>query len=169
LSLEAGMPVIITISGGPFEFSAAHAGLHDGQFEPLHGHTYIAGLRLHGDAGASGMLTDFRLIKQALREAVAPLRSRTLMPQHPPGGSCRAEDGQVFIECGATRFSFPAAHVTLLPVPNTTTEAIAGWLLSQLLPRLKDEAGLTQVDLTLAEAADTSATVTAVIPPGAPR
>jgi 6-pyruvoyl-tetrahydropterin synthase len=158
------VPVTIEINGAPFEFSAAHAGLHDGQFEPLHGHTYTVGLRLHGDAGTAGMLTDFRMIKQALREAIAPLRRRTLMPQHPPGGSCRVEDGQVFIECGATRFSFPAAHVTLLPIANTATEAIAGWLLSQLLPRLKDEPGLTRVDLTLAEASDTSAIVTAVIP-----
>jgi 6-pyruvoyl-tetrahydropterin synthase len=169
VSLEATVPVTIEISGGPFEFSAAHAGLHDGQFEPLHGHTYITGLRLHGEAGASGMLTDFRLVKQALREVIAPLRRCTLMPQHPPGGSCRVEDGQVFIECGATRFSFPAVHVTLLPVANTTTEAIAAWLLSQLLPCLKDEAGLTRVDLTLAEAADTCATVTAVLPAGPPQ
>jgi 6-pyruvoyl-tetrahydropterin synthase len=125
MSLEAGVPVTIEISGGPFEFSAAHAGLHDGQFEPLHDHIYIAGLRLHGEAGASGMLTGFRLVKQALREVITPLRRRTLMPQHPPGGSCRVEDGQLFIECGATRFSFTAAHVTLLPVASTTTEAIA--------------------------------------------
>ena len=163
------MPVTIEISGGPFEFSAAHAGLHDGQFEPLHGHTYTVGLRLHGDAGAAGMLTDFRVIKQALREAIAPLRRRTLMPQHPPGGSCRVEDGQVFIECGATRFSLPAAHVTLLAVANTATAALAGWLLTQLLSHLKDEPGLTRVDLTLAEASDTSATVTAVIPARVPQ
>jgi 6-pyruvoyl-tetrahydropterin synthase len=163
------VPVTIEISGEPFEFSAAHAGLHDGQFEPLHGHTYTVGLRLHGDANATGMLTDFRVIKQALREAITPLRRRTLMPQHPPGGSCRVEDGQVFIECGATRFSLPAAHVTLLPVANTATEAIAGWLLSQLLSHLKDEPGLTRVDLTLAEASDTSATVTAVIPARVPQ
>jgi 6-pyruvoyl-tetrahydropterin synthase len=161
--------VTIEISGGPFEFSAAHAGLHDGQFEPLHGHTYIAGLRLYGDAGAAGMLVDFRVIKQALREVITPLRRRTLMPQHPPAGSCRVEDGQVFIECGATRFSLPEAHVTLLPVANTATEAIAGWLLSQLLPRLQNEVGLTRVDLTLAEASDTSATVSAVIPALVPR
>ena len=162
------MTVTIEISGGPFEFSAAHAGLHDGQFEPLHGHTYTAGLRLHGEPGAAGMVADFTLIKTALREAIAPLRRRTLMPEHPPGGSCRFEDGQVFIECGPTRFSFPAAHVALLPVANTSTEAIAAWLLAEILPQLAGQAGLTCGELTLAEAADTSATVTAVIPAGRP-
>jgi 6-pyruvoyl-tetrahydropterin synthase len=162
------MPVTITISGGPFHFSAAHAALHDGQFEPLHGHTYTVSLRLHGEPGDSGILTDFRPVKQTLREVIAPLRSRTLMPQHPPGGSCRVEDGQVFLECGAARFSFPAGHVRLLPVPSTSTEAIAGWLLSQLVPRLDSQARLSRVDLTLAESADTSATVTAVLPAGPP-
>ena len=159
------MPVIIEISGGEFQFSAAHCGLHDGQFEPLHGHTYTVGVRLHGDAGEDGMVTDFGLVKKALREVIGPLRRRTLMPQHPPGGSCRTEDGQVFIECGPTRFSFPAAHVTLLPVASTTTEAIAGWLLSQLLPSLQGEPRLTRADLIVAEAADTCATVTAAISP----
>jgi 6-pyruvoyl-tetrahydropterin synthase len=161
--------VTIEIGGCPFEFSAAHAGLHDGQFEPLHGHTYTAGLRLHGDLGAAGMVTDFTLIKKELREAIAPLRRRTLMPEHPPGGSCRFEDGQVLIECGPTRFSFPAGHVALLPVVSTTTEAIAGWLLAQILPHLAGEPGLTSAELTLAEAADTSATVTAALPAGRPQ
>ena len=34
------MPLtVITVGGdGKFAFSAAHAGLHDGEFEPLHGH-----------------------------------------------------------------------------------------------------------------------------------
>jgi 6-pyruvoyl-tetrahydropterin synthase len=116
--------------------------------------------------GACGMVTDFTLIKKALREAIAPLRRRTLMPEHPPGGSCRTEDRQVFIECGPTRFSFPAAHVTLLPIASTTTEAIAAWLLDQILPQLAGQPGLTCAELTLAEAADTSATVTAAIPSG---
>jgi 6-pyruvoyl-tetrahydropterin synthase len=160
--------VTIEISGSPFQFSAAHSGLHDGQFEPLHGHTYTAGLRLHGQPGACEMLTDFTLVKKALREAIAPLRRRTLMPAQPPGGSCRTQDGQVLVECRGTRFSFPAAHVALLPVANTTTEAIAAWLLGQVLPHLADEPGLTCAELTLAEADDTSATITAQIRAGRP-
>jgi 6-pyruvoyl-tetrahydropterin synthase len=156
--------VMIEISGSPYEFAAAHSGLHGGQLEPLHGHTYSVGLRLHGDPGADGMLADFRVIKAALREVIAPLRSRTLMPRQLPGGYCQVEDGQVRIECGGTRLSLPAAHVRLLPVANTSTEAIAGWLLDQLLPRLDDQAGLARAELTLAESVSTAATVSAVIP-----
>jgi 6-pyruvoyl-tetrahydropterin synthase len=36
---------VITVGGdGTFAFCAAHAGLHDGQFEPLHGHSFTVTL-----------------------------------------------------------------------------------------------------------------------------
>ena len=120
---------MITIGGGgTFAFSAAHAGLHDGQFEPLHGHSFTVTLRLHGEPDEAGMVCDFTGAKNALAAAIAPLKRRTLMPAAPPGGRCEREGGQVVIECGDQRYSLPAGDVVLLPVPNTTTEQIAAWL-----------------------------------------
>lgn len=154
------MPAAITIGGtGPFQFSAAHAGLHDGEFEPLHGHTFTVTVRLRGDLDGCGMLADFHAVKKALTGAIGPLRRRTLMPARPSGGRCRTEDGQVFIECGTKRYSLPAGDVTLLPVTNTTTESIAAYLFDQVLPQLRHHPGLLRAELTLAEAADTAATI----------
>lgn len=67
----------IEIGDGPFVFCAAHAGLHDGQFERLHGHTFTVTLRLHGSLGAAGMLTTSRRSRKpsprrSLRCAAAP-------------------------------------------------------------------------------------------------
>lgn len=150
----------ITIGGaGPFIFSAAHTGLHDGAFEPLHGHTFTVTLTLLGELDAAGILADFYLVKKALAEIIAPLRRRTLFPAAPQGGRCWSEDGQVFIECGDKRYSLPGEDVVLLPIVNTTTEAIAAHLLDQAMPYLRDEPGLRRVELTLAEAPDTAATV----------
>jgi 6-pyruvoyl-tetrahydropterin synthase len=161
------MTTMITIGGcGSFVFSAAHAGLHDGQFEPLHGHTFTVTLRLHGDIGETGMLADFRTVKEALTAVVGPLRRRTLMPSQPPGGRCWKEDGQVVIECGAKRYSLPCQDVVLLPVASTTTEAIAAYLLGQLMPSLRGESGLHRAELVLAEAADTAAMVSADVRSG---
>jgi 6-pyruvoyltetrahydropterin/6-carboxytetrahydropterin synthase len=134
-------------------------GLHDGEFEPLHGHTFTVALTLTGELDAAGMVTDFSLVKTALTEVIAPLRRRTLMPTQPPGGSCVAEDGQIFVACGAKRYSFPMSDVVLLPLVNTTTEAIAGYLLDQMLPVLSDQRGVRLVELRLAEAPDTTARV----------
>jgi 6-pyruvoyl-tetrahydropterin synthase len=160
------MPTMIEIGGhGPFSFSAAHSGLHDGEFEPLHGHSFTVTLRLHGEHDDAGMLIDFHVVKKALAKVIAPLRRRTLMPAHPSGGTCVIDGGQVVIECGGKCYSLPAEDVTLLPVPNTTTEALAAYLLDQLLPCLHDEPGLRRVELVLAEAPDTRAVVGADFSP----
>jgi 6-pyruvoyl-tetrahydropterin synthase len=152
---------VITVGGeGKFAFSAAHAGLHDGEFEPLHGHSFAVTVRLHGDPDDAGMICDFGTFKAALAAVIAPLRRRTLMPARPPGGRSWCQDGQAVIECGAKRYALPAGDVVLLPVVNTTTEAIAAWLLRQLMPLL-DAPAVRLVELTLAESSDASVTVTA--------
>jgi 6-pyruvoyltetrahydropterin/6-carboxytetrahydropterin synthase len=153
----------ITIGGdGKFTFCAAHAGLHAGEFEPLHGHSFTVTLRLHGDPDETGMVCDFTGVKEALARAIAPLKRRTLMPATLPGGRCHREVGQVLIACGAKLYSLPADDVVLLPIGNTTTEQIAAWMLDQVLPALAAP-GLRRAELILAEAPDTSATVTALL------
>lgn len=147
----------ITVGGGTFAFSAAHAGLHDGEFETLHGHSFTVTLCLHGTPGGSGMIFDFADVKKALAAAIAPLKRRTLMPASSPACRSHREGSQIVIECGSKVYSLPAGDVTLLPVANTTTEAIAGHLLDQVLPVLSAP-GLHRAELTLAEASDTGAT-----------
>lgn len=155
------MPLtVITVGGdGKFAFSAAHAGLHDGEFEPLHGHSFTVTLRLHGEPDEAGMVCDFTDAKNALAAVIAPLKRRTLMPASLADGPCDRDGGQVVIACGAKLYSLPASDVVLLPVTNTTTEQIAAWLLAELAPALTAP-GLRLAELVLAEALDTSATVT---------
>ncbi len=154
---------MVTIEIGPFVFCAAHMGVHDGRFEALHGHTFTVTLRLAGSLDGAGMLLDFRAVKTAVAEVIAPLRRRTLISKHPPGGSCTVEDGQMVAECGGRRYSLPAADVVLLPVANTSTEALAEHLLGQILPCVGGTAGVERAELMLAEAPDTAAIVTAAV------
>jgi 6-pyruvoyltetrahydropterin/6-carboxytetrahydropterin synthase len=154
------LTTMIEISGGPFVFSAAHAGLHGGEFEPLHGHTFTLTVRLRGDIDQDGMVADFGLVKKAMAEVIAPLKRRTLMPGAAPGVDYWSEDGQLFITAGGRRFSLPAEDVAMLPLANTTTEAIAAHLADQLLPHLRDEPGVGVLEVELAEAADTAAVIT---------
>jgi 6-pyruvoyl-tetrahydropterin synthase len=154
----------LEVSGGEFTFSAAHMGLHDGRFEPLHGHTFTAALRLSGTPNpATGMLLDFTEAKTALRQAIHPLRRRTLLPANAPEVTVH-EGGQVVVDDGHKRYELPAEDVTLLPVPNTTTEAIASWLVARVTPALQGATRLRRIELVLAEAPDTAATVVAMLP-----
>jgi 6-pyruvoyltetrahydropterin/6-carboxytetrahydropterin synthase len=154
------MLTTLEVGRGEFGFSAAHTGLHDGQFEPLHGHTFQVTLRVSGTPDARGMLVDFTQIKAALREAIAPLRRRTLMPGHAPDVRITRENNALSIASGRKCYVLPGEDVVVLPLANTTTEALAGYLLDQVLPRLRGD-GVTIVELELSEAADTAATARA--------
>jgi 6-pyruvoyl-tetrahydropterin synthase len=154
----------IIIGGGEFSFCAAHAGLHEGEFEPLHGHTFSVTLRLTATPGPAGMVADFGPVKTALREAIAPLRRRTLVPRDAPRVRITESRDTVHMASPTKLYVFPLADVVLVPVPNTSTEELAGYLLDAVLTRLvgacSSETGRWgSVELELAEAPDVRATV----------
>ncbi len=154
------MLTTLEVGRGEFGFSAAHTGLHGGGFESLHGHTFHITLRVSGTLDADGMLVDFTKVKAALREAIAPLPRRTLMPGHAPEVRITPETNTLSISAGRKWYALPAEDVVVLPLANTTTEAIAGYLLDQVLPHLHGTT-LTTVELELSEAPDTAATARA--------
>lgn len=155
------MTTTTDISGGEFVFCAAHTGLHDGEFESLHGHTFTTSVQLTGVPDEDGMLVDFTIVKQALRAALAPLRRKTLFAADSPHTTITTGDGQVTVTSATKRYQLPAEDVVILPITNTTTESIAAYLLDRLLPHLPVGVGLSTVALRLSEAPDTAATVTA--------
>ena len=69
-----------------------------------------------------------------------------------------SEDNILSITAGRKRYVLPAEDVTVLPLVNTATEAIAGYLLERVLPFLHGY-GVTIVELELSEAPDTSVIV----------
>ena len=66
-------------------------------------------------------------------------------------------DDSLSITCGHKRYLLPAEDVTVLPLVNTTLEALAGYLLSQVLPQLQ-RSGLVAAELEVSELPGTSAT-----------
>ena len=151
------MLTTLEMARAEFGFYAAHLAVYDGDVEPLHGHTFQVSLRLSGQPDASGMLVEFGEVRAAVRDAVAPLRRRTLVPGQAPQLHIAPENGGLSITAGRKRYLLPAEDVTVLPLANTTLEAIAGHLLDQVLPTLQ-KAGLVAAELEVAEFPGTAAT-----------
>ncbi|MGH3480208.1 MAG: 6-pyruvoyl trahydropterin synthase family protein [Pseudonocardiaceae bacterium] len=160
------MLTTLEMARAEFGFYAAHIALYHGEVEPLHGHTFGVTLRLSGKLDTSGMVAEFSEIKPALRDAVAPLRRRTLVPGQAPELQITPENDALSIIAGRKRYLLPAEDVTVLPLANTTLEALAGYLLSQVLPTLQT-AGLVTAELELSELPGTAATAHATLT-GAP-
>lgn len=159
--LAAEMTVVI--GGGDFRFSAAHTGLHGGQFEPMHGHTYIPTLTLSGVPDGAGMVADFRAVRAALRSAIAPVRSRTLVAGDAGSAAPVREADSVRFTDGIKTYVLPADDVVVLPTTNTTTEQIAAYLLAQVAQALS-QSGVRLAVLELEESPGTTVTVTTAVP-----
>ncbi|MEG8179245.1 hypothetical protein GZH49_11975 [Nocardia terpenica] len=155
----------IVIGGGEFRFSAAHTGLHDGELEPLHGHTFTVTLRVAGTPDIDRMIVDFTTVKDALREAITPLHRRTLLAQHCPGVVVDVETEVVRVSSPGKFYLLPRADTVVLPINNTTTEELAIYLLDTIAPALAG-AALDHAELELAEAPGQAAVVRRRLPTG---
>lgn len=126
-------------------FSAAHFSVVGGRAERLHGHNYRVRLQVRGSPAPDGTLIDFAVLKRALREACAELDERTLLPLQSERVEVRTDGEDVYVAEGSRRFRFPRSDICLLPIPNTTCEALAAYMLSAVRDRL----GPLPVSLTL--------------------
>lgn len=154
------MLTTLEMARAEFGFYAAHIALYNGEVEPLHGHTFQVTLRVSGEPDTSGIVAEFSEIKPAMRDAVAALRRRTLVPGDAPELQITRDNDSLSITCGRKRYLLPAEDVTVLPLANTTLEALAGYLLSQVLPQLH-RTGLVSAELEVSELPGTSATARA--------
>ncbi|MBV8993124.1 MAG: 6-carboxytetrahydropterin synthase [Pseudonocardiales bacterium] len=154
------MHTTLEMARAEFGFYAAHIALYNGEVEPLHGHTFQVALRVSGEPDTGGIVAEFSEIKPAVRNAVAPLRRRTLVPGQAPELRITPENDSLSITCGRKRYLLPVEDVTVLPLANTTLEALAGYLLGQVLPQLQST-GLVTAELEISELPGTSATARA--------
>lgn len=157
--------VCARIGGQGWDFNAAHTGLHGGVFEPLHGHTYQVELAVWGPPDESGMVADFRLLKEQLRQILAPLKRRTLIATQVPGVTVEETGkGQVRVSDGRASFALPKSWVALLPTSGTSTEALASYLVAELARRLGPACpDIERLELALAESAECAAVAQAVL------
>lgn len=151
------MYTTLEMARAEFGFYAAHLAIYHGEVEPLHGHTFQVTLRVSGEPDTGGMLVEFSTIRAAVRDAVAPLRRRTLVPGRAPELQITQEQDGLSITVGPKRYLLPAEDVTVLPLSNTTLEAITGHLLGQVVPHLRNT-GMVAAELEVAEPPGTSAT-----------
>ncbi len=145
-------------------FAAAHFSILETGSERIHGHNYRVSLRADGRVRADGTVVDFGALKAAVAEECQALDHRMLVPAECPEVAVEElGDGHIEMREGSRRFVFPAAEVCVLPLPNTTCECLAAYLLGRLRARLPElEARL---EVTVEESPGQGATVTEPAPP----
>lgn len=121
---------VVEVASPRLRISAAHfITFAGGECEPLHGHDFLVDAQLTGRLGPGGYVIDFLVVENALAEILRAWDHRTLLPGESSHVSVRVEDGQhVAVSAGDRRWLFPADDVVVVPVANTTSELLAGYL-----------------------------------------
>ena len=119
-------------------FSAAHfIVLGDGSCESLHGHDYHAAVEVEGPLDDNLCVVDFCLLGRHTAEVLARLDHHTLLPDGSGAIQISAGTEQIEARCDGRCWQFPKDDCVLLPVANTTSEAIARHVANELLASLR--------------------------------
>jgi 6-pyruvoyltetrahydropterin/6-carboxytetrahydropterin synthase len=110
-------------------FSAAHIIPHCGKCSRLHGHTYALHAKIKGQITDEGLLIDFTDIKNTLKDIANELDHHVLIPQimvtrHTPQ--------EINVEVDNKKYILPAEDCLILPLPSSTAEHLAQYLLDKL-------------------------------------
>ncbi|MBN2580503.1 MAG: 6-pyruvoyl tetrahydropterin synthase family protein [Pirellulales bacterium] len=129
-------------------FSASHfITFADGGVEALHGHDYRVTAEIRGRIGPGGYLVDFTEVHRLLKTLLDPLDHRVLLPQRHPAMEIEPSDEEITVAYRRRRWIFPRADCCLLPLANTTAEALAEHLAQQLLRGLPPGVDAVQVEV----------------------
>ena len=150
----------IRVAKENFKFSAAHFIAYPGFRERLHGHNYRVSVHIEGPLAATGYVLDFGVVKQVVAEILETLNERVLLPANSDCLTIALDSEQVRVRYENDEFLFPAADVCLLPIAHSSAEELARYLwdrIRQALADRKASAGLTAMEVSVAEAAGQSA------------
>lgn len=145
----------ITVGKEDLFFAAAHfIPFYGGACETLHGHNYRVRATLTGRLQETGWVHDFISVRDALRELLASLDHRMLLPADNERLEIERDSGEVRVRCASRGFVFPAQDVVLLPIANTTAELLAAYLADGLASALGAEAwaAVERLELEVEEA-----------------
>jgi 6-pyruvoyltetrahydropterin/6-carboxytetrahydropterin synthase len=127
----------IEVARSEHKFSCAHMTVFpDGRKERLHGHNYTVSVSLDLTAISFAELIDFGGIKRVVAALCAEWRERTLVAEHNPETRIRRAGGEVELVVCGRRYVLPEEDVLLLPVDNTTVEALSALWARLLATRL---------------------------------
>jgi 6-pyruvoyltetrahydropterin/6-carboxytetrahydropterin synthase len=130
----------LRLAKGDFKFSAAHFTLFSAtEAEPLHGHNYRVLVEIGGDElDPLGLLVETGILKRRIREILAELDDRVLLPERSPLLEITVEREQVDCRYSDRAYRFPEREVVLLPLVNVTMELLARLVWRQLAEDLDD-------------------------------
>ncbi len=147
------MSSYISIDGwrSNIRFSSAHIIHEYEKCGRLHGHTYAVHVKIFGKCDEKGIILDFAILKQILRDIINELDHKLLIPEKSNIIKIEKENENIIINALGKKFSIPISDCVFLPIKSTSAENIAGYILDKLLDKLPLSEHLESIEVGIDE------------------
>jgi 6-pyruvoyltetrahydropterin/6-carboxytetrahydropterin synthase len=132
-------------------FSAAHV-IHD--YEKcgrLHGHTYAVHIKIDGIPDEKGIIMDFSLMKNILRETVDVLDHKILIPENNSKLYLKKEKGKLILVAQSKEYVFPLSDCIFLPIESTTAENLASYIINKVSDKFNFSDRIKKIEIGIDE------------------
>jgi 6-pyruvoyltetrahydropterin/6-carboxytetrahydropterin synthase len=128
------MDSYISIDGwrSNIRFSSAHIIPEYEKCGRLHGHTYAVHVKIFGEPDAKGIIMDFSLVKEVLKQVVADLDHKILIPEESKNAKIQKENDSVKVSSMSKNYVFPYKDCVFLPINSTSAENLSKYILNRL-------------------------------------
>ena len=117
-------------------FSSAHIIPEYEKCGRLHGHSYAVHVKMRGKPDDKGIIIDFSLLKNVLRQIVSTLDHKVLVPNKSKAIKTIKEKKSVKVSSNGKNYVFPLSDCIFLPIDSTSAENLAAYILDKILEKI---------------------------------
>ena len=132
-------------------FSSAHIIPEYEKCGRLHGHTYAVHVKIHGNPDYKGIIVDFTIVKDVLREIVNSLDHKILIPKKSKNVEIEKVKESVKIISLGKEYVFPDCDCIFLPIDSTSAENLAAFILGEFLQKASLPKNVESVEIGVDE------------------
>jgi len=132
-------------------FSSAHIIPEYAKCGRLHGHTYAVHAKIGGKLDSKGIIMDFSLLKDVLREIVNELDHRILIPEKSNVVKIEKGKDSVKIDSLGKQYVFPVNDCVFLPISSTSAENLAQYILEQVIKNISSSKQIESIEIGVDE------------------
>ncbi|MDH7516839.1 MAG: 6-carboxytetrahydropterin synthase [Candidatus Thermoplasmatota archaeon] len=132
-------------------FSSAHIIPEYEKCGRLHGHTYAVHAKVNGKCDKNGIIMDFSLLKDILKQITDELDHKVLIPEKNTNVKIEKDNSSVRISFLGKKYVFPLVDCVFLPVGSTTAENLAGYVLDKLQKNIDIPKNIESIEIGVDE------------------
>lgn len=141
-------------------FSSAHIIPEYEKCERLHGHTYAVHAKVFGEPDKNGIIMDFSLLKDVLKETANELDHRVLIPEKNSFVTIEKKDDHIKLDFPGKHYVLPLKDCVLLPIESTSAENLARYILERVIEKISPSKQIKKIEIGVDEGFGQGARIT---------